>query len=110
MVRDLALSLLWHGFDLWPRNFCMLQVHAPRKKKKKTGEWINKLWHNIYSGKELSNKKELWIRAATWINFKTITLNERSQTKKSFTVTCYKILKNVSSSRVTESRIAVAWG
>ena len=22
-VKDTALSMLWHGFDPWPRNFCM---------------------------------------------------------------------------------------
>ena len=27
-VQDLALSWLWQGFDLWPRNFC-----KPKKKK-----------------------------------------------------------------------------
>ena len=38
-VRDLALSLLWlwlqlgHGFDPWPRNFCMLLVWQKKKKK-----------------------------------------------------------------------------
>ena len=32
VIKDPALSLLWlgpllwHGFDFWPRNFCMLQV------------------------------------------------------------------------------------
>ena len=31
-VKDLALSLLWHGFDPWPWNFCMPQVW-PKKKK-----------------------------------------------------------------------------
>ena len=25
-VKDLALSLLWHGLDPWPRNFHMQQV------------------------------------------------------------------------------------
>ena len=26
-------SLLWHGFNLWPKNFCMPRVQ-PKKKKK----------------------------------------------------------------------------
>ena len=26
VVKDPTLSLLWHGFDPWPRNFCMLCV------------------------------------------------------------------------------------
>ena len=36
-LRDLTVSwqwirsLLWHGFHLWPRNFCMPQVW-PKKK------------------------------------------------------------------------------
>ena len=28
-VKDLALSLLWHGFDPWPGNFHMLWVQHP---------------------------------------------------------------------------------
>ena len=35
-VKDPVLSLLWHGFHLWLRNFRMLQVWP--KKKKKTPE------------------------------------------------------------------------
>ena len=31
-VKDLALSLLWYGFHLWPGNFRMLWVW-PKKKK-----------------------------------------------------------------------------
>lgn len=27
-LKDPALSLLWFGFNLWPRNFCM---HHPQK-------------------------------------------------------------------------------
>ena len=26
VVKDLALSALWHGFDPWPRNFCVPQA------------------------------------------------------------------------------------
>ena len=33
-VKDLALSLLWCGFDPWPRNFRTLQ-HAQNVKKTK---------------------------------------------------------------------------
>ena len=32
-VKDLALLLLWCGFDPWPEKFCILQVQ-PKKKKK----------------------------------------------------------------------------
>ena len=28
-------SLLWRGFEPWPRNFCILQVRLKKKKKKK---------------------------------------------------------------------------
>lgn len=31
-VKDLMLSLLWHGFDPYPGNFCMLRMQ-PKKKK-----------------------------------------------------------------------------
>ena len=34
-VKDLALSLLWHRFDLWPRNF-HVPWPWPKKKKKVT--------------------------------------------------------------------------
>ena len=33
-VKDLALSLLWHGFNPWPRNFCMLQKQNKNKQAK----------------------------------------------------------------------------
>ena len=39
-VKDLALlllwlgSLLWHKFNHWPQNFCMLRVQQKKKKKK----------------------------------------------------------------------------
>ena len=36
-VKDLALSLLWHQFDPWPGNFCMLWVWPKQKQKQKTG-------------------------------------------------------------------------
>lgn len=40
-VKDLALSwlwlwlqlLLWHGFELWPGNFCMVQVQQKKINK-----------------------------------------------------------------------------
>ena len=32
MVKDPAMSLLWHRFDPWPRNFHMLQVQ-PKKER-----------------------------------------------------------------------------
>lgn len=31
-VKDLMLSLLWHGFDPYPGNFCMLRMQ-PKKKR-----------------------------------------------------------------------------
>ena len=34
MVRDLALSLLWLGLDLWPGNFHMLQVQPKQINRK----------------------------------------------------------------------------
>ena len=30
-VKDLLLSVLWLGFDLWLRNFCMPQVSQKRR-------------------------------------------------------------------------------
>ena len=32
-VKDSALSLLWHGFDSWPRKFCILWVGPKRQKR-----------------------------------------------------------------------------
>ena len=37
-VKDLALSLLWHVSDPWPRNFCMQWVQPRKKKEKKEKE------------------------------------------------------------------------
>ena len=34
-VKDLVLSLLWHGFSLWLRNIHMLQVQPKNKNKNK---------------------------------------------------------------------------
>ena len=34
-VKDLALLLLWHGFDPWSENFLMPWVLPKKKKKKK---------------------------------------------------------------------------
>ena len=31
-IKDLAWSLMWHGFDPWPRNFYILQVEQKKKK------------------------------------------------------------------------------
>ena len=45
MVKDLGLSLLWHRFDLGPRNFHMLQVQTKKKKKKKVVAGIIKMSH-----------------------------------------------------------------
>lgn len=36
VAKDLVLSLLWHEFNPWPRNFCMPQVQ-PKKRIKKKG-------------------------------------------------------------------------
>ena len=32
-VKDLASSLLWHGINLWPGNFCMLKAWSKEKQK-----------------------------------------------------------------------------
>lgn len=32
-AEDLVLSLLWHAFDPWPGNLCMLQVEEEKKEK-----------------------------------------------------------------------------
>ena len=36
-VRDLALSLLWCGFDPWPGNFRMPQAQ-PKKRRREEGK------------------------------------------------------------------------
>ena len=35
-VKDSALSLLWHRFNPWPRNFCMPQTGLENKTKQKS--------------------------------------------------------------------------
>ena len=32
-VKNPVLSLLWHGFDPWPGNFCMSWVQQKKEKK-----------------------------------------------------------------------------
>ena len=34
-AKDLVFSLLWHGFNPWPRNFHMTQAWPKKKSKKK---------------------------------------------------------------------------
>ena len=34
MVKNLALSLLWLGFNPWPGTFCMLLVRLEKKERK----------------------------------------------------------------------------
>ena len=47
-VKDLALSLLWHGYDPWPRNFCMpwMQPKIKKLKIKKKKQKTNTHHHN----------------------------------------------------------------
>ena len=40
-VKDLVLSLLWHGFYLRPRNFCMPGAQ-PKKKKREFPSWLSR--------------------------------------------------------------------
>ena len=44
-------SLLWHGFNLWPGNFCMPWAWQKKKKKKKK--------KNTYGGKISRYEKKL---------------------------------------------------
>ena len=37
-IKDLALPLLWHGFDHWPKNLCKLSAQQKKKKKKRERE------------------------------------------------------------------------
>ena len=53
MVRDSVLSLLWLGFDPWPRNFQMLKAWPKKKKKERERVRRSKnsgtaflLWHS----------------------------------------------------------------
>ena len=34
LVKNPVLSLLWHGLELWPRNFHMPQAKKKKKKKR----------------------------------------------------------------------------
>ena len=34
LVKDLSLSLLWHGFDPWPGNFHMPWAWPPKRDTK----------------------------------------------------------------------------
>ena len=38
-VKDVALSLLWFGFDPWPKNFCVCaRAHTHAKEEEKQRE------------------------------------------------------------------------
>ena len=37
LVKNPVLSLLWHGLELWPRNFHMPQAKKKKKKREKEG-------------------------------------------------------------------------
>ena len=41
-IKDLALPLLWHGFDHWPKNLCKLSAQQKKKKKKREKERENR--------------------------------------------------------------------
>ena len=64
-VKDPALSLQWlgsvslHGFDPWPRNFCMPWAW---QKKKSEQEVRKRLKHMKYSCTEYKNKSYKSIR------------------------------------------------
>ena len=38
-AKDLALSLLWHGFDPWPGKFCMPWAWSKKKKNSSAHTW-----------------------------------------------------------------------
>ena len=42
-VRDLELSLLWHRFAPWPKNFHMLQARPKRKRKQIYGYQVGQV-------------------------------------------------------------------
>ena len=47
MVKDLILSLLWHGFDSWPGNFWRAQ---PKNEKVRKKEVLTKEKHLVSGG------------------------------------------------------------
>ena len=50
-IKDLALLLLWHGFNLWPGNFHMPWVW-PKKKKKERKKKLNV--------SDINSEKNVW--------------------------------------------------
>ena len=79
-VRDLVLSLLWHGFDPWPGNFLILWVWP---KKVCIGvpivaQWLMNPTRNhevvgsipgLTSGLRIWCCRELWYRSQTRLGF-----------------------------------------
>ena len=61
-VKDLVLSLLWCGFDPWPRNFHLLPAQSKKKKQK------TKNHHSSYQ--EPGNCKTEWKKKTTDDNTK----------------------------------------
>ena len=52
-VKDLALLLLWHGFDPWPRNVCMLWVW-PKTTYKQCPGLLKLAWQGFLSGEKIA--------------------------------------------------------
>ena len=73
-VKYLALPQLWHGlqlwleFDLWPRNFHVLQVQP----KNKCIQWMNPLWHFLCTAHLFNNnvlsRLDLYVLQSTFPN------------------------------------------
>ena len=57
-VKDLALSLLRHGFDPWPGKFHMLWTGPPQKKVPMSGKWI--LWPLCHRYKQALVTTQAW--------------------------------------------------
>ena len=51
--------LLWHGFEPWPRNFCMSWAGPKKKKKKKKNEQIELDKDNLESEGKIKVKSNL---------------------------------------------------
>ena len=52
-VKDLALSLLWLRFNLWPRNFHRQRQEKKKKKDKCVNGKVNKVWPGALALKQL---------------------------------------------------------
>ena len=90
-VKDPALSLLWHGFDPWPRT-CGKKKKKRKEKRKKN--YCNHTKYTAHNGikSEVNNRRKLgkftnmWILNNTLLKNKSVKEEIRREVRKYFEI------------------------